>query len=230
MCSFLELPESMSIRSYNQDLTASAHRAGTPEQIATGDYVVDLLNEYGWDAKLEEFTGLLNNPGENSVSITSPPEAVYECTLNEPALEQTFNQSFPSYVGYSANGDVTGELVYVNYGLIDDYLMLDEMGISLEGKVVIARYGRSFRGTKVWLAELRGAAAVLLYSDPQDDGYARGEVYPEGPWRPEWGIQRGSCQYLMLCPGNPLRVEECLRDPDLPMLGNLVPRCVCPLG
>src|SRR5690606_8986320 len=99
---------------------------------------------------------------------------------------------YPTVNGYSGTGDVTGEVVYVNYGLVEDYAQLDSMGVSVRGKVVIARYGRSFRGIKAREAERHGALALLMYSDPQDDGYVRGDVYPEGAYRNERGVQRGS--------------------------------------
>ena len=124
-------------------------------------------------------------------------------------------RSVPTFLGYSPSGSAEGEVVYVNYGREEDYDELDKRGISVTGKIAIARYGKIFRGTKVMLAQQRGAIGMLIYSDPADDGYAQGPVYPDGPWRSNSSVQRGSVLYLSICPGNPTRdicVEEPLRD------------------
>ena len=118
--------------------------------------------------------------------------------------QEHFEDVIPGYNAYSPPGDVTGEVVYANYGLPEDYAALDELGVSVAGKIVLVRYGGSFRGVKAQQAELRGAKGLIIYSDPADDGFKRGPVYPDGPWRPADGIQRGSIQYIFNYPGDPL--------------------------
>jgi N-acetylated-alpha-linked acidic dipeptidase len=118
--------------------------------------------------------------------------------------QQRFDEVVEGYNAYSPSGDVAGEVVYANYGLPEDYAALEELGVSVEGKIVLVRYGGSFRGVKAQQAELRGAKGVIIYSDPADDGFRRGPVYPDGPWRPADGIQRGSIQYIFNYPGDPL--------------------------
>ena len=120
------------------------------------------------------------------------------------AWQQHFDEVVEGYNAYSPSGDVTGDVVYANYGLPEDYAALEELGVSVEGKIVLVRYGGSFRGVKAQQAELRGAKGVIIYSDPADDGFTKGAVYPDGPWRPADGIQRGSIQYIFNYPGDPL--------------------------
>ncbi|TMZ54752.1 aminopeptidase, partial [Klebsiella pneumoniae] len=120
------------------------------------------------------------------------------------AWHEDFDDVVVGYNAYSPAGDVTADVVYVNYGLPEDYATLKDLGVDVEGKIVLARYGNSFRGVKSQVAEEHGAAGVILYSDPADDGFTRGPVYPDGPWRNADGIQRGSVQYLFRYPGDPL--------------------------
>ena len=127
---------------------------------------------------------------------------------DDPRVVMPFN-------GSSGSGDVTGEVVYANYGRLEDFDQLAAQHIDLHGKIVIVRYGGNFRGVKVYIAEQRGAAGVLIYSDPQDDGYFKGDAYPIGPWRPETGVQRGSVQYLFKYPGDP-ETPGVASTPDLP--------------
>jgi N-acetylated-alpha-linked acidic dipeptidase len=138
--------------------------------------------------------------------MTSPTS--YKAILKEPALKEdpTSSQAgqLPTYNAFSADGDVTAELVFVNYGLPQDYEILDRMGVDVKGKIVIAKYGHSWRGTKPKIAQEHGAIGCIIYSDPMDDGYFVGDVYPKGPFKNEFGVQRGSVMDIVIYPGDPL--------------------------
>jgi N-acetylated-alpha-linked acidic dipeptidase len=168
--------------------------AGTPAQARTRDYVVSQMKSWGLETEVRSYRIWMPHPLSTRVWRISPNPI--ELNLQEgPIPEDTTSVSFPQitpFNGYGAAGDVRGEVVYVNYGLIEDYAQLDSMGVSVKGKIAIARYGRSFRGIKAREAEKHGAVGLIIYSDPADDGYARGDVYPVGPMRPSQGIQRGS--------------------------------------
>src|SRR5208283_2701541 len=150
---------------------------------------------------------LMNQPKVVRVEAYDPSGKLLMSGPRREHVEGDAQQDNPRVVmpfnGSSASGDVTGEVVYANYGRLEDFNQLAAQHIDLHGKIVIARYGSNFRGVKVYLAEQRGAIGVLLYSDPQDDGYAKGDAWPVGPWRPETGVQRGSVQYLFKYPGDP---------------------------
>jgi N-acetylated-alpha-linked acidic dipeptidase len=168
--------------------------AGTPAQARTRDYVLSQMKSWGLETEMRTYRIWMPHPVSTRVwRISTAP---VELNLQEgPIPEDTTSVAFPqvmAFNGYGAAGDVSGEVVYVNYGLIEDYAQLDSMGVSVKGKIAIVRYGRSFRGIKAREAEKHGAAGLLIYSDPADDGYARGDVYPVGPMRPSQGIQRGS--------------------------------------
>jgi N-acetylated-alpha-linked acidic dipeptidase len=181
-------------RAHSRVLSARSHIAGTPAQAITRDYVIDRMREYGLETETREYQIWLPHSTETRVWRVSPD--TLELVLAEGSVpgDSVTMESGQIVManGYSGAGDVSGEVVYVNYGLIEDYARLDSLGVSVRGKVVIARYGRSFRGIKAREAERHGAAALLLYSDPADDGYVRGDPYPEGPMRPATGVQRGS--------------------------------------
>jgi N-acetylated-alpha-linked acidic dipeptidase len=168
--------------------------AGTPAQARTRDYVVSQMKSWGIPTEVRAYKVWMPHPVSTRVWRTAPD--LIELNLQEgPIPEDTTSVAFPqvmAFNGYGAAGDVRGEVVYVNYGLIEDYAQLDSMGISVKGKIAVARYGRSFRGIKAREAEKHGAVGLMIYSDPADDGYARGDVYPVGPMRPSQGIQRGS--------------------------------------
>jgi N-acetylated-alpha-linked acidic dipeptidase len=168
--------------------------AGTPAQARTRDYVLSQMKSWGLQTEMRSYSIWMPHPVSTRVWRISPTPV--ELNLQEgPIPEDTTSVAFPqvmAFNGYGAAGDVSGEVVYVNYGLIEDYAQLDSMGVSVKGKIAIARYGRSFRGIKAREAEKHGAAGLLIYSDPADDGYVRGDVYPVGPMRPSQGIQRGS--------------------------------------
>jgi len=185
--------DSLAARENRRQLSAVPHVAGTPAQQATAAYVLRQQAAMGLDTSRADFEAFLPYPESTLVQLQTP--VVRRLTLEEPAIAGDPTTALPPWRvmnAYAGAGDVTAPLVYANYGLAADYAQLDSLGISIRGKVVIARYGRSYRGIKAREAESRGAVAVLLYSDPQDDGYGRGDVYPEGPFRNPDGVQRGS--------------------------------------
>ena len=204
---FRAVPAPKSAREHLRKLTIEPHIAGTKEDYATAIYVRDQLRSYGLNAELKEYDVWLNYPNSPSIVelITSRrqrlaiTEAVVpgDATSSHPKITPLFN-------GYSASGDVTGPLVYANYGLPGDYDELKKVGVDVKGKIVLVRYGNSFRGVKAKVAEDHGAIGCIIYSDPADDGYMQGDVYPKGPWRPVASGQRGSVQYLFDYPGDPL--------------------------
>jgi N-acetylated-alpha-linked acidic dipeptidase len=168
--------------------------AGTPAQARTRDYVVSQMKSWGLETEVRSYSVWMPHPLSTRVWRIAPNPI--ELNLQEgPIPEDTTSVAFPQvtpFNGYGAAGDVRGDVVYVNYGLIEDYAQLDSMGVLVKGKIAIARYGRSYRGIKAREAEKHGAVGLLIYSDPADDGYVRGDVYPVGPMRPSQGIQRGS--------------------------------------
>jgi N-acetylated-alpha-linked acidic dipeptidase len=187
-------PDASRANAHSRALSARSHIAGTPAQAITRDYVLDRMREWGLETETREYQVWLPHSIEARVWRTSPD--TLELVLAEgPVPGDSVTAESGQIVmanGYSGAGDVSGDVVYVNYGLIEDYARLDSLGISVRGKVAIARYGRSFRGIKAREAERNGASALLLYSDPADDGFIRGDVYPEGPMRPPTAVQRGS--------------------------------------
>lgn len=222
---FLKQPDPMSIRTFLQNITAKPHLAGTQENNDTARYIADEFKAAGMQVEWHTFESLVSYPLDHAVSLTFPVEAAYNCTLKEPPVDKDNFSHYdaPTFNGYAPNGDVEAELVYANYGKIEDFEYLQSLNISVENKIVIVRYGGNFRGTKVYLAQQRGAVGVLIYSDPADDGQSRGTPYPEGPWRPQFGVQRGSVQFLNICPGDPRRVEECLGTKEANYTGTLIP-------
>ncbi|HEV8510896.1 MAG TPA: M20/M25/M40 family metallo-hydrolase, partial [Gemmatimonadales bacterium] len=183
----LAVPDTASVRQMSKDLSAVPHMAGTPAQAATRDYVLARLRSWGIDAWSKEYTVYLPQPDTVAAWVLTGSR-VERLSLEEPGS----GPQVPPFNGYTGDGNVTAEVVYVNYGLIEDYKTLDSLGVSVRGKIAIARYGRSFRGIKAREAQKRGAVGLIVYSDPQDDGFFRGDVYPKGPMRPAGGIQRGS--------------------------------------
>ena len=183
----LAIPDTASVRQMSRDLSAVPHMAGTPAQAATRDYVLGRMKSWGIDAWSKEYTIYLPQPDTVAAWIVTGRRAT-PLVLVEPGT----GPQIPPFNGYTGDGDVTADVIYVNYGLIEDYQTLDSLGQSVTGKIAIARYGRSFRGIKAREAQKRGAVGLIVYSDPQDDGYFRGDVYPKGPMRNADGIQRGS--------------------------------------
>jgi N-acetylated-alpha-linked acidic dipeptidase len=204
---FRSLPLPDSLRSYMRQLSARPHHVGSPYDSVNAEWIRARLSSWGWDAKIEQFDALYPTPKTRLVELVAPTK--FRAKLEEPAVagDPTSSQrseQLPSYNVYSADGDVTGPLVYVNYGVPADYERLDRLGISVKGAIVIARYGGSWRGTKPKVAAEHGAIGCLIYSDPKDDGYWAGDVYPQGPTRPKDGVQRGSVVDMPVYPGDPL--------------------------
>ncbi|HYP01071.1 MAG TPA: M28 family metallopeptidase [Pyrinomonadaceae bacterium] len=204
---FRNIPTPAAAREHLRTLTREPHVSGTPEDYRTALYVRDQLRKFGIQAELKEYQVLLPFPKRPTVLELVAPRRE-RLALQEAVLPQdpssSHAQIIPLFNGYSASGDVTAPLVYVNYGLPDDYAALKKINVDVRGKIVIARYGRSFRGVKAKVAEENGAIGLIIYSDPADDGYTQGDVYPNGPWRPETSAQRGSVMYLFQYPGDPL--------------------------
>lgn len=200
------LPDAARIGEFIRRYSARAHLAGTPASKQTAEELLAQLRELGLTAHIEQYEALLPVPKQRVLELIAPVRQ--RLKLEEPVLASDKSSADPgmvaSYNAYSDDGDVTAELVYVNYGLPDDYAALARQGIDVKGKIVLARYGRSFRGTKAKVAHEKGAAGCIIYSDPRDDGYFQGDAYPKGPWRPGDGIQRGSILDLPVYPGDPL--------------------------
>ena len=200
------LPDPARVGRYIERMSSEPHLAGTPQSKAVADYILGLMREWGLDAHMEEYEALLPTPMGRRLDMVAPK--VFHAKLEEPGLKEdktSFDKAVvPSYNAYSGSGDVTAPLVYVNYGVPADYEVLQKLGIDVKGKIVIARYGGSWRGIKPKVAQEHGAVGCLIYSDPKDDGYYQGEVYPKGPFRPPDGIQRGSVLDMALYPGDPL--------------------------
>src|ERR1043165_9292690 len=204
---FRAVPDPKSAREHLRRLTLEPHIAGTKEDYDTAVYVRDQLRSYGLSADLKEYEVWLNYPNSPTVLelITTRRQRLNTREAIVPGDPTSSNPKItPLFNGYSANGDVTAPVVYANYGLPNDYEELQKAGVDVKGKIVIVRYGNSFRGVKAKVAEDNGAIGCIIYSDPEDDGYMQGDVYPKGPWRPVASGQRGSVQYLFDYPGDPL--------------------------
>ncbi len=194
------------IRIHMERMSANPHHAGSPGGRAVAEYALAQLKEWGLDARIEEFEALLPYPTSRSLEMTAPYR--FRAQLKEPAIdEDKFTGQagqLPTFNAFSASGDVTAQLVYVNYGLPEDYEYLKKIGIDVKGRIAIVRYGRGWRGVKAKLAQEYGAAGCLIYSDPHEDGYFQNDVYPKGPMRPQQGVQRGSVVDMAIYPGDPL--------------------------
>ncbi|HEX3351908.1 MAG TPA: M28 family metallopeptidase [Terriglobales bacterium] len=204
---FRALPEPQNQRDYMQRLSARPHHVGSPYDKDNAEWMLAKFKEWGLDASIESFDVLFPTPKVRVVELVGPVK--FTAKLQEPALaiDPTSNQQaeqLPTYNAYSADGDVTAPLVYVNYGTPDDYEKLERLGVSVKGAIVIARYGNSWRGIKPKVAAEHGAVGCLIYSDPAEDGYVQGDVFPGGAWRPRDGVQRGSVMDMPIYPGDPL--------------------------
>ena len=204
---FRALPSPDSLRAYMRHLAARPHHVGSPYDRANAEWILAKFRSFGLDAHIESFDVLFPTPLERVVELVEPTR--FQARLAEPPLasDPTSRQraeQLPTYNAYSIDGDVTAPLVYVNYGVPADYERLERLGVSVKGAIVIARYFGSWRGIKPKVAAEHGAIGCLIYSDPQDDGYTQGDVYPRGPWRPRDGVQRGSVMDMPLYPGDPL--------------------------
>src|SRR5690242_3706364 len=204
---FRALPVPANMRQYMQRLAARPHHVGSPYDQDNAQWLLSTYKSWGLDGKIETFDVRSPPPKQRLVEMTEPTR--FTAKLEEPAVsvDPTSNQQaeqLPTYNAYSADGDVTAPLVYVNYGIPDDYERLDRMGISVKGAIVITRYGQSWRGIKPKVAAEHGAVGCLIYSDPRDDGYFQGDVFPKGAYRNKDGVQRGSVMDMPVYPGDPL--------------------------
>ena len=215
---FLAVPDAKLAGEHLKTLTAEPHIASSPEDHKTAEYVAEKFRAAGLDTAIVPYRVLMNQPKAVKVEAFDPSG---KQLMSGPTREHVEGDPFdidPRVVmpfnGSSGSGDVTAEAVYANYGRLEDFDELAKQKIDLHGKIVIVRYGANFRGVKVYIAEQRGAIGVIIYSDPQDDGYYKGDPYPNGPWRPDTGVQRGSVQYLFKYPGDP-------ETPGIPSLPEL---------
>src|SRR5690349_11626785 len=204
---FRAIPSPDSLREYMRRLSARPHHVGSPYDKDNAEWILAKFNSFGLDAHIETFDVLFPTPKERLVELVAP--TTFRAKLQEPAVpgDPTSSQQaeqLPTYNAYSIDGDVTAPLVYVNFGVPADYERLERMGVSVKGAIVIARYFGSWRGIKPKVAAEHGAVGCLIYSDPREDGYTQGAVYPQGPWRPKDGVQRGSVMDMPLYPGDPL--------------------------
>ena len=200
------IPHPDSLRERMRLLSEEPHEAGTDRSRRVAELILQKFRAAGLNAEIERFESLMPRPVSRSLEMIAPTQ--FKASLAEKPVEgdkdaNDANQ-LPTYNAFSPDGDVTGDLVFVNYGIPEDYRVLDSLGISVEGKIIIAKYGRSWRGIKPKLAAEHGAIGAIIYSDPRDDGYWAGDVYPEGPMRPWHGVQRGSVMDMPTHPGDPL--------------------------
>ena len=189
-----------------KELTVKPHYLGSPASKEVAENLLAKFKSYGWDANIETYQVLFPTPKVRILEMTAPTK--FKALLKEPALKEDATSGhpdqLPSYNAWSADGDVNAELVFVNFGLPEDYEVLDKLGIDVKGKIVIARYGRSWRGIKPKVAQEHGAIGCIIYSDPKEDGYFQGDVYPKGSFKNEHGVQRGSIMDMVIYPGDPL--------------------------
>ncbi|HET9406113.1 MAG TPA: M28 family metallopeptidase [Candidatus Sulfotelmatobacter sp.] len=222
---FLAVPDPKLAEEHLRTLTQAPHMAGTPEDKATADYVAQKFREAGLETEIAEYRVWMNYPSEIRVDMTAPEGVSMHGPTREhvdddpyqddPRIVMPFNSMSPS-------GDVEADVVYANYGSPEDFEKLDKLKVDVRGKIVLVRYGQNFRGVKVFVAQEHGAAGVIIYSDPADDGWHRGDKYPQGPWRPDTGVQRGSVGYMFEFPGDPT-TPGMASVPTLPDSKRIVP-------
>jgi N-acetylated-alpha-linked acidic dipeptidase len=195
------------LRNWMKRLSARPHHLGSPYDKENAEFIASLFRSWGYETRIETFDVLFPTPKTRLVELIAPERftaALAEKPMAEDATSGQTAEQLPTYNAYSIDGDVTGDLVYVNYGIPKDYEELEKRGIDVKGRIVIARYGGSWRGIKPKVAAEHGAIGCIIYSDPRDDGYYQGDVYPKGPYRSETGAQRGSVADMPLFPGDPL--------------------------
>jgi N-acetylated-alpha-linked acidic dipeptidase len=195
------------LRNWLKQLSSEPNHVGSAHDKANADWILAQFKSWGWDAHIESFRVLYPTPISETLELIAPKR--FKATLQEPPIKgdssaRATEPALPAYLAFQGDGDVKAGLVYVNYGMKDDYDTLEKLGISVTGKIVIARYGEGWRGLKPKLAQEHGAVGCIIYSDPHDDGYAQEATYPQGPMRPPHGIQRGSVEDMTLYPGDPL--------------------------
>jgi N-acetylated-alpha-linked acidic dipeptidase len=203
---FLAVPDPKLAEEHLRTLTQAPHVAGTPEDKATADYVAQKFRDAGLDTEIVEYKVWMNYPQEISVDITAPAGV----EMHGPTREHVDGDPYDNdprvvmpFSGMSPSGDAEADVVYANYGTPEDFEKLEKLKIDVRGKIVLVRYGQNFRGVKEFIAQEHGAEGVIIYSDPFDDGWRRGDKYPDGPWRPDTGVQRGSVGYMFEFPGDP---------------------------
>src|SRR5712675_1185230 len=203
---FLAAPDSKLAEEHLRVLTKAPHMAGTIEDKATADSVAQKFRDAGLDAEIVEYKVWINYPVEISVDLTAPAGVTMHGATREHVDSDPY-QHDPRVVmpcnGMSPSGDVEADVVYANYGTPEDFEKLEKLKVDVRGKIVLVRYGQNFRGVKAFVAQQHGAAGVIIYSDPFDDGWRRGDKYPDGPWRPDTAVQRGSVGYMFEFPGDP---------------------------
>jgi N-acetylated-alpha-linked acidic dipeptidase len=194
------------LRDWMKNLASAPNQVGSPHDKANAEFVRDLFRQWGWQAQIEEFEVLYPTLKDHGLELLAP--AHFTASLKEPPVAGDATSDvtgiMPPYNVYGADGDVTGDLVYLNFGMAKDYSELARRGIDVKGKIVITRYGSGWRGLKPKLAQEHGAIGCIIYSDPHEDGYAQGDAYPQGGWRPPEGVQRGSVLDVTLYSGDPL--------------------------
>jgi N-acetylated-alpha-linked acidic dipeptidase len=221
---FMEVPSAKLAGEELKTLTAAPHWASSPEDHQTALYVAEKFRAAGLHTEIQPFRVWLNKPvtieidafdasGKKLMSGPTPEHVDPKAYGGDPF--QNDPRILPAFNGSSPSGDVTADVVYANFGTLEDFKKLASLGVNIKGKIVIVRYGGNFRGVKVYIAQQYGAVGVLIYSDPGDDGYVKGDMYPRGPYRPETGVQRGSVQFLPLYPGDP-ETPGVASTPDLP--------------
>src|SRR6202167_4570451 len=203
---FMSVPDPKLAEEHLRTLTQAPHMAGTAEDNATADYVAQKFRDAGLDTEIVEYKAWLNYPSEISVDITAPAGV----EMHGPTREHVEGDPYDNdprvvmpFSGMSPSGDAEAEVVYANYGTPEDFEKLQKLNIDVRGKIVLVRYGQNFRGVKEFIAQAHGAAGVIIYSDAFDDGWRRGDKYPDGPWRPDTAVQRGSVGYMFEFPGDP---------------------------
>jgi N-acetylated-alpha-linked acidic dipeptidase len=221
---FMAVPDAALAGQHLKTLTAAPHWASSPEDYATAVYVADKFKAAGLETQIIPYKVLLTKPvkivieafdadGKKLMSGPTPEHVDPNKFGGDPFQDDP--RILPAFNGSSPSGDVTAEVIYANYGTLADFQQLAKLGISVKGKIVLVRYGENFRGIKTYIAQQYGAVGVLIYSDPADDGYFRGDIYPRGPYRPETAVQRGSIQFLPIYPGDPT-TPGVASTPDLP--------------
>ena len=215
---FLGVPDPRMAEEELRVLTSAPHIAGSPEDKKTADYVAQKFREAGLETEIVEYRVWFNYPAEISVDMVAPPGV----KMHGPSRERVNGDAFQNdprivmpYAGYSPSGDVEAEVVYANYGRQEDFKRLEQMKVDVRGKIAIVRYGGNYRGVKAYVAQQFGVAGLLLYSDPLEDGFFKGDPYPKGPWRPATSVQRGSIGYTFQFPGD-ATTPGIASTPDLP--------------
>jgi N-acetylated-alpha-linked acidic dipeptidase len=226
---FMAIPSAQLAGEHLKTLTKAPHWASSPEDHETALYVAEKFKAAGLQTTIQPFNVWINKPVKIEIEAYSYGKdgAAGKKLMSGPTPEHVDAKAYggdpfqddprilPAFNGSSASGNITADVVYANFGTLEDFKKLASLGVSVKGKIVIVRYGGNFRGVKVYIAQQYGAAGVLIYSDPADDGYAKGDMYPRGPERPETAVQRGSVQFLPLYPGDP-ETPGVASTPDLP--------------